>query len=255
MAAERLQKLLSRAGVASRRQAEALIENGRVTVNGRVATLGESADPATDVIKFDGKRIKLPTTFRYYLMHKPPGVLTTRQDPKGRPTVFDLLPPAERRGLMPVGRLDFQTEGLLLFTDDGEFAQHIAHPRYGCKKTYEVKVKGRPVERDVERLRRGIVLSGRRTAPARIEFLRHTESRDKANSWWRVELSEGRSRQIREMFQRIGHPVRKLRRVGIGGLADSKLPRGAVRALTGREVADLRKTGSSGEPRREKGAR
>jgi len=255
MVAERLQKLLSRAGIASRRQAESLIASGRVTVNGRVATLGESADASTDVIKFDGKRIKLPTRFRYYLMHKPSGVLTTRQDPKGRPTVFDLLPPAERRGLKPVGRLDYQTEGLLLLTDDGDFAQHIAHPRYGCRKTYEVKVKGHPAERDVERLRRGIVLAGRRTAPATIEFLRRTESRDKANSWWRVELAEGRSRQIREMFQRVGHPVRKLRRVAIGGLADSKLPRGAVRALTGREVAGLRKAGASSETRRRKGVR
>ena len=137
MARERLQKLLSRAGVASRRQAEELIQSGRVTVNGQVASLGDGADAAVDVIKVDGRRLKLPRAYRYFLLQKPRGVLSTRQDPKGRPTVFDLLPAGERKGLRTVGRLDFQTEGLLLLTDDGDFAQRIAHPRYGCSKTYE----------------------------------------------------------------------------------------------------------------------
>lgn len=241
MARERLQKLMSRAGIASRRRSEEMIAEGRVTVNGAVASLGESADPAEDAIKVDGRRIQLPSTHRYYLLHKPRGVLTTRKDPKGRPTVFDLLPAKERKGLRAVGRLDYQTEGLLLLTDDGEFAQRIAHPSYGCEKVYEAKVKGHPEENAVNRLRKGIVLSGRRTAPARIDFMRNSGGDANANSWWRVVLSEGRTRQIREMFQRIGHPVQKLRRVGIGGLRDPKLPRGAVRPLSEREVAALRR--------------
>jgi pseudouridine synthase len=255
MARERLQKILSRAGIASRRKAEALIEAGRVTVNGKVATLGDSADGAADAVKVDGRRVKLPTAYRYLLLQKPRGVLSTRSDPKGRPTVFDLLPPAERKGLRTVGRLDFQTEGLLLLTDDGDFAQLVAHPRHGCSKTYEVKVKGHPTEKDIDRLRRGIVLQGRRTAPARIDFLRHSEGAEKANSWWRVELTEGRTRQIREIFQRVGHPVSKLRRVAIGTLRDPKLPRGGVRPLTEREIRSLRRTGAGSKRQGSRGRR
>ena len=241
MPEERLQKLMSRAGVASRRRAEEIISEGRVTVNGSVASLGDSADPKQDAIKVDGRRLKFPDAYRYFLLHKPRGVLTTQRDPKGRPTVFDLIPPKERKGLRAVGRLDFQTEGLLLLTDDGDFAQRVAHPRYGCDKTYEAKVRGRPAQDDIDRLRKGIVLSGRRTAPARIDFIRTSGGAEGANSWWRVVLSEGRTRQIREMFQRIGHPVQKLRRVAIGGLRDPKLQRGALRPLSVQEIDALRK--------------
>jgi 23S rRNA pseudouridine2605 synthase len=255
MSEERLQKILARAGIASRRKAEELIREGRVTVNGQVADIGAKADLERDAVKLDERRILLPTSHRYLLLNKPRGVMSTVSDPGGRPTVIDLVPPALRRALAPVGRLDFLTEGLLLLTDDGELAQQVAHPRHGCWKTYEVKVKGRPEAELIERLRGGIVLEGRRTAPCRISArdMRPVTRRgargshgkragDGDNSWWLVELGEGRTRQIREMFQRIGHPVQKLRRVAIGPVSDPDLPLGAVRELSEREVALLRKS-------------
>lgn len=253
MPEDRLQKLISRAGIASRRRAEELIREGRVTVNGRRAEIGQGADPERDAIKVDGKLLQLPTSWRYLLLNKPDGVVTTRRDPEGRPTVFDLIPPGERRGLKPVGRLDFHTEGLLLLTDDGDLAQRIAHPRYGCTKTYEAKVKGRPAEDELRKLREGIVLAGRRTAPSRIEPLpgRGRRGRDAKNTWWRIELVEGRNRQVREMFRRIGHPVQRLRRVAIGPLSDTALEPGAVRRLTEPEVAALAdSTAGGGRSRR-----
>jgi pseudouridine synthase len=240
---ERVQKLLARAGVAARRKAEDLIREGRVTVNGEVATLGSKADPAHDAIKVDDKRIHLPRVHRYLVLNKPKGYLTAASDPDGRPTVIDLVPPPMRKALVPVGRLDYQTEGLLLLTDDGDFAQRLSHPKYGCRKIYEVKVKGVPEEMRIDRLRRGIVLDGKRTAPARIDPVRTTQrgGEEGGNSWFHVELSEGRTRQIREMFFRIGHPVQKLRRVAIGPLRDGGLPVGALRELTEREVMLLRR--------------
>jgi 23S rRNA pseudouridine2605 synthase len=248
---ERLQKLLARAGVASRRKAEELIREGRVTINGQVASIGDKADLEHDSVKLDERRIQAPAEHRYLLLNKPRGVMSTVSDPVGRTTVIDLVPPAMRRALAPVGRLDYQTEGLLLLTDDGDLAQRVAHPSSGCWKTYEVKVRGRPVEEQLERLRTGIVLEGRRTAPCRIYPLQRRLSagprRRRAplgdSSWWSVELGEGRTRQIRTMFQRIGHPVQKLRRVAIGPVSDPNLPVGSLRELTGREVAALRKAG------------
>jgi 23S rRNA pseudouridine2605 synthase len=254
MSEERLQKILARAGIASRRKAEEIIREGRVTINGEVAEIGAKADPERDAVKLDERRIHTPATHRYLLLNKPRGVMSTVSDPGGRKTVIDLVPPALRRALVPVGRLDFLTEGLLLLTDDGELAQQVSHPRNGCWKTYEVKVRGRPAEELIERLRAGIVLEGRRTAPCRISprdmrrLARRTggsgrgkRAGDGDNSWWLVELGEGRTRQIREMFQRVGHPVQKLRRVAIGPVSDPDLPLGAVRELTEREVARLRK--------------
>jgi len=251
MTEERIQKLLARAGVAARRKAEDLIREGRVTVNGEVATLGAKADPARDAIKVDDRRIHIPRAQRYLLLNKPRGYLTAVSDPQGRPTVLDLVPPPMRKALVPVGRLDYQTEGLLLLTDDGDFAQHLAHPRYGCRKTYEVKVKGVPAEPSLERLRVGIVLEGKRTAPCRIEPVRRSGPRreETGNSWFRVELSEGRTRQIREMFFRIGHPVQKLRRVAIGPLSDGALAPGDLRELTEREVDQLRRATARPKPR------
>jgi len=251
---ERLQKILARAGVASRRAAEELIAAGRVTVNGRVAGLGDRADPARDAIKVDGKRVQLPSRHRYLLLNKPRAVMSTVSDPEGRPTVIDLVPPALRKALVPVGRLDFLTEGLLLLTDDGDLAQRVAHPRYGCAKVYEAKVEGEPGERALAKLRGGIVLHGRRTTPAKIVRHRPRGGRPAepgSSSWWRVELHEGRTRQIREMFQRVGHPVLRLRRVAIGPITDSSLPLGAVRELTEREVEALRHAGPgrAGAPR------
>ena len=250
MSEERLQKILARAGVASRRKAEELIKEGLVTVNGRVAALGEKADPGRDAIKVDGKRIQPSHEHRYLLLNKPKGYMSTLSDPEGRPTVIDLVPPGMRKALVPVGRLDFHTEGLLLLTDDGEFAQRIAHPRYGSTKTYEVKVRGIPTEAQLDRLRAGIPIEGRRTAPAKIaprtpfkpSGARRRGEAESENSWWMVELTEGRTRQIREMFQHIGHPVQKLRRVAIGSLRDPHLPLGAFRELSEKEVQRLLKS-------------
>jgi 23S rRNA pseudouridine2605 synthase len=265
---ERVQKILAQAGLGSRRACEDLIRAGQVTINGRVAELGDKADPREDSIKVGGKRIRLPEHHRYLQLNKPRGVVTTVRDPEGRPTVLDLVPARMRRGLRPVGRLDWDTEGLLILTDDGDFNQRVAHPRHGSRKTYEVKVKGLPDEDALDRLRRGIPLEGRLTAPADIrprEGGHRRRSDDKSppaatsrrhgarghavqeprrrapvNSWWIVRLSEGRTRQIREMFLRIGHPVQKLRRVAIGPVRDPALPVGALRELTRDEVRRLR---------------
>jgi 23S rRNA pseudouridine2605 synthase len=244
MSEERLQKILARAGVASRRKVEDLIREARVTINGKLAEIGDKADVERDAIKLDGKRV-LPKTgaHRYLLLNKPRGVMSTVNDPEGRPTVLDLVPPAMRKAVVPVGRLDFLTEGLILLTDDGDFAQHVAHPRYGCVKTYEAKLKGRPEEGDIARLEAGILLDGKRTSPCRITPRPAARrAADTANSWWIVELAEGRTRQIRDMFERIGHPVQKLRRVAIGPIHAPELPVGSLRELTEREVELLRRS-------------
>jgi 23S rRNA pseudouridine2605 synthase len=258
MSEERIQKILSRAGVASRRKAEELIEQGLVTVNGRVAGLGDKADPERDAIKVDGKRVQPASQeHRYLLLNKPREVMSTVSDPEGRKTVMDFVPPGMRRALVPVGRLDYNTEGLLLLTDDGEFAQRIAHPRYGSTKTYEVKVKGTPPESQLDRLRNGVLIEGRRTAPATITARnpfkplggRRRGEPESDNSWWIVEITEGRTRQIREMFFQIGHPVQKLRRVAIGPLRDSELPVGALRELSEQEVRKLLRSARAPEER------
>jgi 23S rRNA pseudouridine2605 synthase len=256
MSEERIQKILARAGVASRRKAEELIEQGLVTVNGRVAGLGDKADPERDAIKVDGKRVQPASQeHRYLLLNKPKEVMSTVSDPEGRKTVMDFVPPGMRKALVPVGRLDYNTEGLLLLTDDGEFAQRIAHPRYGSTKTYEVKVKGTPSESQLDRLRNGVLIEGRRTAPAKITArnpFKPTAARrrgepESENSWWIVEITEGRTRQIREMFFQTGHPVQKLRRVAIGPLRDPELPLGALRELTDQEVRKLLKSARAPE--------
>ncbi|MGH9465590.1 MAG: pseudouridine synthase [Thermoanaerobaculia bacterium] len=248
MSGERVQKLLAQAGLASRRAAEELIRAGRVTINGEVAALGDKADPATDAVKVDGRRVALAAPAAYLLLNKPRGYITTRSDPEGRPTVYELLPERWRRRVAPVGRLDVQTEGLLLLTNDGDLAQRVSHPRHGCAKLYRVKVKGHPREEDLARLRSGIVLDGRRTAPARIE--RAAVRGQAANAWLTVELHEGRTRQLREMFFRIGHPVLKLRRIAIGPLSDRRLAVGKFRELSAREVEALRSGRRLRRPRR-----
>jgi pseudouridine synthase len=223
--------------------------------------LGDKVDPERDSIKVDGKRVQ-PTAahdHRYLLLNKPKKVMSTLADPEGRKTVLDFIPPAMRKALVPVGRLDYNTEGLLLLTDDGDFAQRIAHPRYGSTKTYEVKVKGTPTEAQLDRLRNGVMLEGRRTAPAKINprgyrpAARPKGEAESDNSWWVVEITEGRTRQIREMFFQIGHPVGKLRRVAIGPLRDAKLPVGALRELSEDEVRKLMK--SAREPAERKPTR
>ncbi len=258
MSEERLQKILARAGIASRRKAEELIREGLVTVNGRIAEIGEKADPERDAIKVNGKRVQPSHEHRYLLLNKPKGYMSTLSDPEGRPTVIDLVPPGMRKALVPVGRLDFMTEGLLLLTDDGEFAQRLAHPRYGSTKTYEVKVSGIPSEAQLDRLRAGIVLEGRRTAPVKITArapfkpakARRRGEPESENSWWMVELTEGRTRQIREMFQSIGHPVQKLRRVAIGSLRDPHLPLGSLRDLSEKEIERLLKSARAPEEKK-----
>ncbi len=242
MAHERLQKLMARASTWSRRQAEELIRDGRVTVNGLVASIGQQADPAVDAVKVNGQRLHIPTSVVgiYVLLNKPPGYVSTRRDPEGRPTVLDLLPSRLRETVRPVGRLDFNTEGLLLLTDDGELANQVAHPRFGCVKSYEVKVKGSPDRAALERLRTGIKLEGKVTAPARVETRRVRGSRDlSTNTWWTIAINEGRTRQIREMFFRVGHPVQRLRRVAIGSLRDPALKLGSWRMVTEEEVERL----------------
>ncbi len=245
MALERLQKIIARAGIASRRKAEELILAERVTVNGTVASeLGSKADPATDGIRVDGKPIHAPRQVIYLALNKPRGCVTTLSDPEGRPTVMDYLKGIQER-VYPVGRLDFHTEGLLLLTNDGEFANRVMAGASGVPKTYWVKVAGPPKENDLERLRRGIVLDGRKTRPAEIRFLRRDEAKlsgQKAgNPWFEMVLREGRQNQIRRMFERIGNPVRKLKRVGIGPVKLGRLALGTYRLLTAAEIRSLRR--------------
>ena len=239
----RIQKLIAEAGLASRREAEDWIREGRVEVNGRVAVLGERADAQRDAIKVDGKRVRPrsgPKT--YLLLNKPKGFVTTISDPGRRDTVLDLIPGRLRRGVKPVGRLDVQTEGLLLLTDDGDLARLVTHPSAGCAKEYRVKVSGVPEEKALTRLRGGVFLDGSRTRPCQIERVSTTAGRGEGNAWLCVVLREGRSRQIRRMFESIGHPVSKLKRVAIGPIRDDRLPVGAYRPLDPREVESLRKS-------------
>jgi len=237
---ERLQKIIAHAGVSSRREAEAMIREGRVTLNGRVVSeLGTRADPDRDHIKVDGKLITKAEPHRYILLYKPKEVMTTVEDPQGRRTVIDLVRGIRER-IYPVGRLDFHSEGLVLLTNDGELAFKVSHPTHGSIKTYSVKVRGVPEERLVDKLRRGITIDGKRTLPCDIERMHTTGKRDdEGNSWFEVKLREGRTQQIRKMFQAVGHPVSKLRRVAIGPLSDPKLTPGVWRELTKQEVKML----------------
>jgi 23S rRNA pseudouridine2605 synthase len=237
---ERLQKIIAHAGVSSRREAEAMIREGRVTLNGRVVSeLGTRADPDRDHIKVDGKLITHAEPHRYILLYKPKEVMTTVEDPQGRRTVIDLVRGIRER-IYPVGRLDFHSEGLVLLTNDGELAFKVSHPTHGSVKTYSVKVRGVPEERLVDKLRRGITIDGKRTLPCDIERMHTTGKRDdEGNSWFEVKLREGRTQQIRKMFQAVGHPVSKLRRVAIGPISDPKLTPGVWRELTKQEVKML----------------
>jgi len=236
---ERLQKLIAAAGIASRRHAEEMIAAGEVTVNGQVVTeLGTKADPARDHIKVRRRLINPLLAGRekvYILLNKPRGYLTSASDPEGRPLVTDLVPASLGR-LFPVGRLDFNTEGLLLLTNDGDFANYITAARNGVAKVYGVKVKGVPAPEAVERLRRGIRLDdGEKTAPAQITQTGETET----NSWFEVVLHEGRNQQIRRMFDQVGHSVLKLRRVAIGPVRDERLKPKEWRRLAAAEIKQL----------------
>lgn len=232
---ERLQKIIATAGVASRRKAEELITAGLVTINGKVVReLGVKADPDVDHIKVNGKLLNPILERReliYILLNKPPGFLTSTSDPEGRPLVIDLIG-RYRDKVHPVGRLDFNTEGLLVLTNDGALTNLITSARSKVSKVYEVKVKGKPGPRQVDQLRRGTIIDGVRTAPAEITEL---ESAD-TNGWFNVTLHQGRNQQIRKMFDSIGHSVMKLRRVQIGPLTDKDLKPGHFRLLKDAEV-------------------
>ena len=256
MQVERLQKIIAHAGVASRREAESMIRDGRVTVNGRVVTeLGSKADVEHDHIKVDGKLITRKETHRYILLYKPKEVMTTVEDPQGRRTVIDLVRGIRER-IYPVGRLDFHSEGLVLLTNDGDLAFKVSHPTHGSVKTYHVKVRGVPEERLVDKLRRGITLDGKRTLPCDIDRMRTTgKGDDEGNSWFEVKLREGRTQQIRKMFQALGHPVSKLRRVAIGPISDPKLTPGVWRELTEREVRMLASMKEAKAPKKRPAAR
>ena len=240
MAQIRINKLLSMYGIASRRAADQLITQGRVELNGRVVTeLGTKADADQDEIKVDGRRLKVAPAKRYLLMNKPVGVMSTRSDPQRRPTVVDLLAQSGLTGyFFPVGRLDFDSEGLIILTNDGTFAERVTHPRYELDRTYEAVVEGVPDERDLDRLRRGVDIDGDRTKPAKIRLLRVLSGR-REQTILEIVIREGRNRQVRKMCDAIAHPVARLRRIRIGDITDPKLRPGQFRDLTGRELAGL----------------
>ncbi|MEP6920199.1 MAG: pseudouridine synthase [bacterium] len=252
---QRLQKLIAAAGIASRRHAEELIASGEVTLNGQVVTeQGTKADPAKDHIKVRGKLINPLLAKRenvYVLLNKPKGYLSSVSDPDRRPMVTELLPQSLGR-IYPVGRLDFNTEGLLLLTNDGDFTNFITSARNRVEKVYEVKVKGLPPEPALERIRRGVVLDdGTRTAPAKITRTAET----KTNAWFEVILHQGKNQQIRRMFDLIGYSVVKLRRARIGFLQDESLRTGEWRRLTPYEVRRLSKAETPRKTVKQEGAK
>ncbi|MCC7104811.1 MAG: rRNA pseudouridine synthase [Chloroflexi bacterium] len=233
--AERLQKYLAGAGVASRRAAERLIAGGHVRVNGQVVDqVGALVEPEIDRVEVDGEWVRARPRRTYLAVNKPPGYVTTTSDPQRRPIVMALVPKIGR--LYPVGRLDAESEGLLLLTDDGELANRVTHPRYGCEKEYHALVSGEPEEHLLDRLRHGIELAEGFTCPARVERVREERG---GRVWMRVVLGEGRKRQVRRMFEAIGCTVERLIRVRIGPLELRGQPSGTARPLTRSEVAAL----------------
>jgi 23S rRNA pseudouridine2605 synthase len=233
----RINRFLARAGLASRRAAERLVEDGRVSINGETVTrLATTVDPATDIVEVDGRRIILPESFTTIILNKPIGIVVTMSDPQGRPTVADLVADVPAR-VVPVGRLDADSEGLLILTDDGTLAHHIAHPSFELDKVYEVAARGVLEERDRKRLEEGIELDGRATSPASVVIRTTQRNRTEAV----VTIHEGRKRQVRRMFEAVGHPVRELRRVRIGPLELGSLMPGAWRPLSDEELRALRR--------------
>ena len=230
---ERLQKILSRAGLASRRGAEKVMAEGRLTVNGEVVTaLGTKADPERDDVRVDGVRVRAATAPVYLALYKPKGVVTTRRDPGGRTTVMDLVPRVA--GLFPVGRLDVTTEGLLLMTNDGAFAERVSHPRYEVPRVYHAKVHRIPDAETLGRLRRGVMVEGQRMAVDRVRVLEAEK-----NAWIEVTLHEGKHHEVKRLLEAVGHPVSKLRRVSVGSLTLRGLKPGDYRSLTPQEVRRL----------------
>ena len=228
---ERLQKVLARVGIGSRRVCEDLIAEGRVLVDGETAVLGRRVDPETALIEVDGAPVGVRPDLVHYVLNKPAGVVTTADDPQGRPTVVGLVPNEPR--VFPVGRLDVDTEGLLLLTNDGELAHRLTHPSYGVEKEYVAEVEGLPTRAVLRRLREGVELDDGPTAPARATLV--------DPSVLRLTIHEGRNRQVRRMCEAVGHSVVRLVRTRIGPLADRSLAPGAWRKLTGDEVRSLQR--------------
>jgi 23S rRNA pseudouridine2605 synthase len=231
---ERLQKVLARAGLGSRRVAEDLIAESRVTVNGEVAVLGRRVDVEHDHIALDGVAVIARDDLVYYLLNKPAGHVSTASDPQGRPTVVDLVPSTPR--VYPVGRLDYETEGLLLLTNDGDLTQLLTHPSFGVVKTYLAEVDGDPAPGTVRRLREGVELDDGLTAPARVKVVQRRDD----TSAVEIGIHEGRNRQVRRMCEAVGHPVIRLARLALGPLLLRDLPQGKCRALTEAQVDELR---------------
>jgi 23S rRNA pseudouridine2605 synthase len=233
---ERLQKIISAAGITSRRASEELILAGRVTVNGTVVTeLGSKADPAADTVAVDGKPLTISSKKLYLLLYKPVGYLTTLDDPEGRPLVTDLLKEVGER-VYPVGRLDYNTEGLLLLTSDGEWANQLMHPRNEVEKEYHVRVRGKVHKSQLDQLAGGVEIEGKKTAPARVGMIKEGEQ----NDWFSITIHEGRNRQVRRMCEAVSLSVVRLRRVRYGMLVMGALKPGEFRYLTEAEVAGLR---------------
>jgi len=231
---QRLQKVLAHAGVASRRRAEELIRQGRVTVNRQVVTeLGTKVDPTRDEIRVDGERIRAASGSVYIVLNKPRGVLSTMEDERGRRSLGDLVPVPTR--LYPVGRLDVSSEGLILLTDDGELANLLTHPRYGHDKEYLVLVTGHPSDKTLEAWQQGVLLEGKPTAPAQVNAVKSQAD----STLLRIVMYEGRKRQIRNVAALLGHPVRELKRVRLGPLRLGTLETGQWRYLTAREISEL----------------
>ena len=228
MTRQRLQKLIAAAGLCSRRTAEAWIEAGRVNVDGQVSTLGDQADPDSQVIHVDGRPLSFRKEPTVLLINKPAGVISTCRDPRGRSTVLDLLPRPLRQGLHPVGRLDADSRGALLLTDQGELTLRLTHPRFDHAKTYRVWVEGTPLDTSLQRWRRGVSLDGTRTRSAEVRVLQRRSDR----TLLEVVLLEGRNRQIRRVADLLGHPVLDLQRVAIAGLRLGPLPEGRWRHLS-----------------------
>lgn len=249
---ERLQKILSKMGMTSRRKAEQWIRKGRVTVNGQPGRIGDKADPMKDHIRVDGRRMFPAPSSVYILLNKPKRTITTAADPEGRRTVFDLLK-EEKPRLFPIGRLDYDAEGVLLLTNDGEMAHRLAHPSSQVPRTYWVKLKGKPSREEISRLSRGISLPDGRTKPCRIVPLRESGE----NLWVEMVLREGRNRQVKRMWEKAGYFVLKLKRIEFAGLTARGLAPGEHRFLNNREVKALQKAlqGKAWLPHRVQGKR
>ncbi len=242
MTEERIQKIIARSGLCSRRDADQMIADGRVTVDGRVAIPGEKADLKTVRIKVDGRAVKAPESLRYFLLYKPRAVMTTCDDPEERKTVLDFVRPVVRERVYPVGRLDYHSEGLLILTNDGELAARITHPRFGVVREYLVKIRGDLTPSEYRKLMAGTSVEGCHVKPKQAQ--RDSKVRGGKATWWRLEVLEGRTHEVRELFLCAGHHVQRLRRTAIGPLRDDSLNPGDFRTITAKELTLLRNAAS-----------